>query len=139
MDNWPAEMELQENMLRFACFKLARNRLWQMRLVDTAKIERLADSFYEIAINHLELMGNRNRDPNILVRAVRYLEQIDALPPTDDDAQWFQQTLTVLIELACPSVRHTEESCEFLTDVEEGIAEGRSDLIEVESYNTIRR
>lgn len=126
-------------MLRFACFKLARNRLWQMRLVDTAKIERLADSFYEIAINHLELMGNRNRDPNILVRAVRYLEQIDALPPTDDDAQWFQQTLTVLIELACPSVRHTEESCEFLTDVEEGIAEGRSDLIEVESYNTIRR
>jgi len=126
-------------MLHFACFKLARNRLWQMRLVDTAKIERLADSFYEIAINHLELIGNRNRDPNILVRAVRYLEQIDALPPTDDDAQWFQQTLSVLLELACPSVRHTEESCEFLNDVEEGIAEGRSDLIESESYNTIRR
>lgn len=139
MEKWPAEMELQESLLRFACFKLARNRLWQTRLVDAARIERLADSFYEIAINHIGLIGNRSRDPNILVRAVRYLEQIDALPPTDDDVQWFQQTLTVLVELACPSVRHTEESCEFLNDVEEGIAEGRSDLIEVESRNTIRR
>jgi hypothetical protein len=139
MDKWPPEMELQESLLRFACFKLARNRLWQTRLVDAARIERLADSFYEIAINHLGLIGNKSRDPNLLVRAVRYLEQIDALPPTDDDVQWFQQTLTVLVELACPSVRHTEESCEFLTDVEEGIAEGRSDLIEWESHNATRR
>jgi hypothetical protein len=123
-------IELQENILHVVCFKLARNRLWQMRLIDAAKVERLADSFYEIAINHLELIGSKNRDPNLLVRAVLFLEQIDAIPPTEDEQQWFQHSLSVLIELACPSVRHTDESVEFLTDVEEGIAEARSELME---------
>jgi hypothetical protein len=123
-------IELQENILHVVCFKLARNRLWQMRLIDAAKVERLADSFYEIAINHLELIGSKNRDPNLLVRAVRFLEQIDAIPPTEDEQQWFQHSLSVLIELACPSVRHTDESVEFLTDVEEGVGEARSELME---------
>jgi len=123
-------IELQENILHVVCFKLARNRLWQMRLIDATKVERLADSFYEIAINHLELIGSKNRDPNLLVRAVRFLEQIDAIPPTEDEQQWFQHSLSVLIDLACPSVRHTDESAEFLTDVEEGIAEARSELME---------
>ena len=125
-----AVIGLQENMLRVVCFKLARNRLWQMRLIDAAKVERLADSFYEIAINHLELIGSKNRDPNLLVRAVRFLEQIDAIPPTEDEQQWFQHSLSVLIELACPSVRHTDESAEFLTDVAEGTAEARSELLD---------
>jgi len=121
---------LQDNMLRVVCFKLARNRLWQMRLIDAAKVQSLADSFYEIAINHLELIGSKNRDPNLLIRALRLLEQIDAVPPAEDEQQWFQHSLSVLIELACPSVRHTEESAEFLTDVEDGIVEARSELME---------
>jgi hypothetical protein len=123
-------IELQENILHVVCFKLARNRLWQMRLIDAAKVERLADSFYEIAINHLELIGSKNRDLNLLVRAVRFLEQIDAIPPTEDEQQWFQHSLSVLIELACPSIRHTDESAEFLTDVQEGIREARSELMD---------
>ncbi len=123
-------MQLQENLLRVACFRLARNRLWQLRLVDAARVERLADSFYEIAINHLELINSKHRDPNLLVRAVRFLEQIDAVPPTDDDAQWFQQNLSVLIEIACPSVRHTDDSSQFLDDLEEGIAEARSEQMD---------
>ncbi len=125
-----AIIELQESLLHVACFRLARNRLWQMRLVDVAKVETLADSFYEIAINHLELINSKHRDPNLLVRAVRFLEQIDAVPPTDDDAQWFQQNLSTLVEIACPSVRHTDESSEFLDDLEVGVAEARSELIE---------
>ena len=117
-------------MLRVACFKLARNRLWQMKLIDAEKVECLADSFYEIAVNHVELIGSRNRDPNLLVRAVRFLELIDANSPTEDDAQWFQQSLSMLVELACPSVRHTDESSEFLDDLESGITEARLELIE---------
>jgi len=124
------EMELRESLLRIACFKLARNRLWQMRLIDAEEVEFLADSFYEIAINHMELIGTRNRDPNLLVRAVRFLELIDGNSPTEDDTQWFQQSLSMLVELACPSVRHTDESCEFLDDLESGIVEARLELID---------
>jgi hypothetical protein len=123
-------MELHESMLRVACFKLARNRLWQMRLIDAEEVECLADSFYEIAINHVELIGTKNRDPNLLIRAVRFLELIDGDSPTEDDPQWFQQSLSMLIELACPSVRHTDESCEFLDDLESGIVEARLERID---------
>ncbi len=123
-------MELQESLLRSACCKLARNRLWQMRLIDAEEVECLAESFYEIAINHIELIGNKNRDPNLLTRAVRFLELIDANSPTEDDAQWFQQGLSMLVELACPTVRHTDESCEFLKDLENGIVEARLELID---------
>jgi hypothetical protein len=123
-------MELHESMLRVACFKLARNRLWQMRLIDAEEVECLADSFYEIAINHVELIGTKNRDPNLLIRAVRFLALIDGDSPTEDDPQWFQQSLSMLIELACPSVRHTDESCEFLDDLESGIVEARLERID---------
>jgi hypothetical protein len=123
-------MELHDSMLRIACFKLARNRLWQMRLIDAEEVECLADSFYEIAINHMELIGSKNRDPNLLVRAVRFLELIDGNSLTEDDPQWFQQSLSMLIELACPSVRHTDESCEFLEDLESGIVEARLERID---------
>ena len=123
-------MELHESMLRVACFKLARNRLWQMRLIDAEEVECLADSFYEIAINHVELIGTKNRDPNLLVRAVNFLELIDGDSPTEDDSQWFQQSLSMLIELACPSIRHTDESCEFLEDLESGIVEARLERID---------
>ena len=123
-------MELHESMLRIACFKLARNRLWQMRLIDAEEVECLADSFYEIAINHIELIGTKNRDPNLLIRAVRFLELIDGNSLTEDDAQWFQQSLSMLIELACPSIRHTDESCEFLEDLESGIVEARLERID---------
>ena len=123
-------MELHESMLRVACFKLARNRLWQMRLIDAEEVECLADSFYEIAINHVELIGTRNRDPNLLVRAVNFLELVAGESPTEDDSQWFQQSLSMLIELACPSVRHTDESCEFLDDLESGIVEARLERID---------
>ena len=123
-------MKLHESMLHIACFKLARNRLWQMRLIDAEEVECLADSFYEIAINHIELIGSKNRDPNLLVRAVRFLELIDGNSLTEDDAQWFQQSLSMLIELACPSIRHTDESCEFLEDLESGIVEARLERID---------
>ncbi len=123
-------MELQESLLRIACFKLARNRLWQMRLIDAEEVECLADSFYEIAINHMELIWTKNRDPNLLVRAVRFLELIDGNSLTEDDAQWFQQSLSMLVELACPSVRHTDETSEFLDDLESGIVEARLERIE---------
>jgi len=123
-------MELQESLLRIACFKLARNRLWQMRLIDAEEVECLADSFYEIAINHMELIWTKNRDPNLLVRAVRFLELIDGNSLTEDDAQWFQQSLSMLVELACPSVRHTDETSEFLDDLESGIVEARLERID---------
>ena len=121
---------LQESLLQVACFNAAKNAIVHMKPTDASAIECLAASFYEVAINHLGLIASKNRDPNMLVRAIDYLSHVHGIPPMEDPTLWFQQSLTVLVELAVPSVRHSDESIGFLADVEEGVGESRADPIE---------
>jgi hypothetical protein len=120
---------LQESLLQVACFNAAKNAIVHMKPTDASAIECLAASFYEVAINHLGLIASKNRDPNVLVRAIDYLSHVHGIPPMEDATLWFQQSLTVLVELAVPSMRHTDESIGFLADVEQGVIESRADPI----------
>jgi hypothetical protein len=113
-------MELDELALRAACLKTAENALWNMKPFNAAPITSLADSYFEIAYEYLKTYC-KDRDPNIAVRAVYYLAQITV--PSGENTTWFENSLLVLLELACPNTLHDEESIEFLKDIEEGIAE----------------
>jgi hypothetical protein len=73
------------------------------RNVRKKEIDALAEKYYRIAHVQLQFITEQNRDPNLLVRAVRYLAHTHALPPMGKDTEWFSDMLGVLIELACPN------------------------------------
>jgi hypothetical protein len=113
-------MNIDEFALHAACLKTAENALWNMRPFNAAPISSLAGAYYKIANNYAEYYC-KDRDPNIVVRAVYYLAQIAV--PSGEDTTWFDNGLLVLLELACPNTLHDEDSLGFLRDIEAGIAE----------------
>ena len=122
-------MELDKEALRTACYNVARNTLWEQHPVSVEEIEDHADSLYKIVIEYVDFIKDQERDPNILVRAVRYLGHKHAIPPMRDDVRWFSDMLEVLVELVCPNSESTSESVEFFNDIEDGIARSRSELM----------
>lgn len=117
-------MELDREALKTACFSLAKNTLWKMGPVDVSVIQAHAEKLYEEALcTELdEFIARQNRDPNMITRAVIYLNNTHAMPPMKDDTRWFYDMLTALIELACPNNVQNTESINFLKDIEKGVS-----------------
>jgi hypothetical protein len=120
-------MKLNREELKAACYEVATNTMWERRPVDVASIEAVAAQFFKIAEENEEFIVGQGRDPNLIVRAVRYLNHAHAMPPMRDDTHWFYDMLQVLIELACPNTGASRELEAFYQDIEEGIAESRAD------------
>jgi hypothetical protein len=118
-------MKLNRDELKDACYQVATNTMWDLRPVDVADIQSVADKFFRIAEQQADLVSDR--DPNLVVRAVRYLNHAHAIPPMRDDTQWFSDMLQVLVELACPDNAGSPELEPFYRDIEEGIAISRAD------------
>jgi len=114
-------MELNISELKDACFQVARNTLWKMKPVDLSEIQFHAEKLYKIAMRHIELLQESGEDPNLVIRAVHYLEQTHAIPPVGKDTRWFDNTLEALIELACPNSILRNEGFAFLDDLIKGI------------------
>jgi Fic family protein len=119
-------MELDREKLKAACFAVATNTMWERRPVDVEDIEAVAESYFKIAEHHEEFIKGQKRDPNIIVRAVHYINHFHAMPPMKDDTKWFSNMLDVLVELACPNTIASSELESFYRDVEQGITESRS-------------
>lgn len=121
-------MELDREALKAACFALAKNTLWKMGPVDVSVIQAHAKKLYEkaLCIELDEFIRRQNRDPNMITRAIIYLNHTHAIPPMGDDTQWFYEMLVALIELACPNMIQSTESIVFLKDIEEGVVIARS-------------
>lgn len=119
-------VDLDHEALRDACFEAARKTLEDARPMDVARINRLADRIYHHAWEHVSRINKQGRDPNILVRAVRYLAHTHAIQPMHDSTEWFFFMLRTLIELACPERQQNKETEAVFTDIEEGMARARS-------------
>jgi len=50
-------------------------------------------------------------DIPLITRAVRYLGQVHAIPPMDEDTQWFSNMLQVVLEIARPNSGMDEIAC----------------------------
>src|SRR6266581_1780778 len=104
--NGDNDMELNTEALHAACLGVARETLWKPKGEKKSTVEEigaLAKKLHTVALLHVEFITEQGRDPNILVRAVRYLAHTHAIPPMRDDTGWFVDMLEVLIELACPN------------------------------------
>jgi hypothetical protein len=118
-------MELNTEALHAACLEVARATLWNPdseKKSTEKKIEALAEKLHTVALHHLEFITETNRDPNLLVRAVRYLAHTHAIPPMRDDTGWFLDMLQVLIELACPNTDLPPRGKAFIADLRRGLS-----------------
>lgn len=119
-------MELDVPDLKEACFNLARNTMWERRPVDLAGIQAHADKLFNETEVFVEFVVGQGRDPNMVTRAVIYLDQIHAIPPMKNDVSWFYNMLSAVIELACPNMVTTKETLEIFKDIETGISISRA-------------
>lgn len=119
-------MDLDHETLRAACYEVARKTMEDARPTDVARIRGLADKFYHFSRDHVSRIREQGREPEILVRAVRYLARTHAIPQMHDGTEWFFFMLRALLELACPEKGADEETLDFLIDVEQGIEAVRS-------------
>lgn len=118
-------MGLNTETLHAACLGVAREKLWKPKgeKKSTVKeIESLAEKLHTVVLHHVEFIIEQGRDPNILVRAVRYLAHTHAIPPTRDDRGWFVDMLQVLIKLACPNTNLQPGGKAFITDLRKGLS-----------------
>jgi len=114
-------VELAHNALRTACFEAARKTMADSRPTDLEKIQRLADTFLRLAMQHMGRITGQGRDPRILARAVSYLARTHAIPQMHDGTEWFFFMLRALVELSCPEKELDGEAMAFLEDLAEGI------------------
>jgi hypothetical protein len=120
---------LDEDALREACHDLARVVLASSQpQVSNDILETVAARFEREAVDFAPMVARAGRDPNLLIRAMRYIVDAHALPLMGTDMDWFRQTLTCLLELAVPGIALSDKGGAFLRDVEDGIRQSLSDL-----------
>lgn len=120
---------LDEQGLQDACQELARVVLAAGQpQVSNDILETLADRFYREVVDFAPGVARAGRDPNLLTRAVYYLNDAHALPLMGTDMEWFRQALVCLVELAVPGIALSEQGGAFLRDVQLGIEQSLGDL-----------
>jgi hypothetical protein len=115
-------VELDKDALDRACLKLARTVLWKMTGVSNDVAETVATRFAETALHHVDFIVSQQRDPNILTRAILYLDVAHAIPPMATDIRWFDSMLSCVMEFAVPNSGLSGESAAVLHDIRTGIA-----------------
>ncbi len=118
-------MDLNHAELHAACYVAAQKTMMDARPMDVQRIQKLADTFYTFCLEHISRVKAQGRDPNIVVRAVKYLADTHAIQPMHDSTEWFFFMLRALLELACPERVKNSDSLDFYTDIEEGLAVAR--------------
>ena len=73
--------------LKGACFDLARTAKWAQKPIDAELLSSLAEKLEKIARGFLS--EPLERDIPLMVKAIRYLNHVHAMPPMDDDTMWF--------------------------------------------------
>lgn len=115
-------MDLNHTELHAACYVTAQKTMMDARPIDVRRIKKLADTLYTISLEHISRVKAQGRDPNIVVRAVKYLADTHAIQPMHDSTEWFFFMLRALLELACPERINNSDSLDFIKDIEEGLA-----------------
>ena len=120
---------LDEQALQEACLELARVVLAAGQpQVSNDILETLADRFQREVLDFAPGIARAGRDPNLLTRAVYYLNDAHALPLMGTDMAWFRQTLVCLVELAVPGIALSDKGGAFLRDVQLGVEQSLGDL-----------
>jgi hypothetical protein len=68
--------------------------------------------------------------PEIIIKAIKYIEHVHAIPMLKNNYEWFGYILAALIELACPNSKLSKNNLGFLDYLEDGIQEYRDNSYE---------
>lgn len=120
-------MKTDRQLLERACFDLVRSIRWKDGPIEKVVAQAMVPGYVEIALHHEDFLVGQGRDPNIIVRAVRYLAHVHAIPPHEGNMEWFKSAMDILIELACPNTGVESDQEPFFQDLLQGINEARSD------------
>jgi hypothetical protein len=121
--------------IRAACFDLSVHLMWEKDEMTLDKIERsmaelqsMTEEFYKSALFYLENIESLEGKPEIIVNAIKYIDNIHSFPPLRGNTIWFDYTLGAVVELACPNGRLNKNNLDFLKDIENGIADYRKNV-----------
>ena len=121
------------NKLYEVCYDLAALFYSQednLKIEDTeghiSDISNAADNYYGIALDYSFSFQNLGENTEIIIRAIKYIQYVHAMPIHKDNYQWFDHVLSTLIELACPKIIIDGEARDFLNDIVDGINISRS-------------
>lgn len=124
-----------EDKIRGACFEISINLMWEKEALTTEKIDAhldelqtMTEKLVDISKFYLENIESLDGNEDILIRAIKYIDQVHAIPPLRGNFNWFDYTLGALVELACPNVRITKSNLDFMNDLEKGIADYRDNV-----------
>ncbi|WP_305820976.1 hypothetical protein [Massilia brevitalea] len=120
-------MHLRNNELDEACLALARILLARHNSVSHDILDTVTTRLQQDAARHADYVQQLGRDPNMVTRAVLYLNDTHAHPELGSDTAWFRPMLACLLELAAPSLALSSAGAAFLRDVEEGVAQSIAD------------
>ena len=130
-------MDNLHNKIRAACFDLCVSLMWEKDAITSDKIESnigelqaMTEKFFKAAIFYLENIESLDGKPEILIRAIKYIDNIQSMTSLRNNYEWFDYTLGAVIELACPNGRLNKNNLDFMTDIEHGIADYRKNAID---------
>jgi hypothetical protein len=111
---------MSDDPISDACFEVALGIC-----VETVPTDSLAVRAYAARLTAIakELVSaDLGRDPALVSRAVRYIDQVHAIPPMKNDTAWFWNMLSAVVEVARPNTGSVEgEALSFLDDIQQGI------------------
>lgn len=113
--------------MKEACYEIARTTMWERKPVDIEQIQSHANSLQEEALIIHGIVEDLGCDLAMLIRAVDFLYQTQAIPPMGDDTQWFSDSLLVILSVACPNNDVEGNAKLFLQDMRNGINQSLQD------------
>lgn len=96
------------------------------------ELNRMTDQFFEEALFCLENIESLEGHAEVIVKAIKYIDNVHALPPLKGNIEWFRHTLTAIAEIARPNSRLKKSNVAFLTDLEHGIKDYRDNALDDE-------
>jgi len=114
-------MDNQNQELKEACHKIATVIILDTKSEEPDSVQSLAEQLYDVSLKELQYLNNLGSNPSIVINAVNYIEQVQALSPVKNGIQWFTNILLTLIEIACPISVPEGKAKEFLSDMKHGI------------------
>ncbi len=120
---------IDEKRLLEACFSLAEDLMWEKT---TSPLEKLPEQMDELSVmteNFVSLskknfyqVENLSDGQEILIGAIKYLNAI-AIPPLRGNFEWFDYSLSILLELANPSGSPDQSGLPYLLRARNGIVQ----------------
>ncbi|MCI4442046.1 MAG: hypothetical protein JHC39_00935 [Lentimicrobium sp.] len=110
----------EQNKIREQCFQLASQVNWTKTTdIDNignqvGKIAKMTEEVFKCSIDCLLANISLGCDSEMMIRIVRYITDVHAVPVSGCNIDWYRTTLWTLTELACPNYEIDDSDFEFI-------------------------